>query len=62
MADLVTRIERGHAELDLLVNNAGYVELDEIVDLEPDVLDRHIAIKLIAPMQLTRYPTINTTP
>lgn len=54
VADLVARIERDHAGLDLLVNNAGYVEPGDITDLAPDVLDRHIAINLIAPMQLTR--------
>jgi short-subunit dehydrogenase len=54
VADLVARIERDFATLDLLVNNAGYVEPGDIADLDAPVLDRHIAINLVAPMQLTR--------
>jgi short-subunit dehydrogenase len=54
VADLVARIEGDFANLDLLVNNAGYVEPGDIADLDAAVLDRHIAINLIAPMQLTR--------
>jgi short-subunit dehydrogenase len=51
---LARKIESEFSDLDLLVNNAGYVEPGDIADLEPDVLDRHIAINLITPMQLTR--------
>lgn len=54
VAELCSVIERDHADLALLVNNAGYVEPGDVADLEPQVLDRHIAINLIAPMQLTR--------
>lgn len=54
VAELVARIEGEFSDLDLLVNNAGYVEPGDIADLDAAVLDRHIAINLIAPMQLTR--------
>lgn len=54
VAMLAALIEGEHADLALLVNNAGYVEPGDVADLAPDILDRHIAINLIAPMQLSR--------
>ncbi len=54
IAALAAFIEGEHADLALLVNNAGYVEPGDVADLAPDILDRHIAINLIAPMQLSR--------
>lgn len=54
VSELCATIERDHPDLALLVNNAGYVEPGDVADLEPQVLDRHIAINLIAPMQLAR--------
>lgn len=53
-AALASMIEQDHSDLALLVNNAGYVEPGDIDALAPDILDRHIFINLIAPMQLTR--------
>ena len=52
--ELAGRIERDHADLALLVNNAGYVEPGDITDLDADEVDRHVLVNLIAPMQLTR--------
>ena len=52
VAALCATIERDHADLALLVNNAGYVEPGDAADLAPDILERHIAINLVAPMQL----------
>ena len=54
VAELCSKIENEFSHLDLLVNNAGYVEPGDIADLDAPVLDRHININLIAPMQLTR--------
>lgn len=54
IAALADMIERDHADLALLVNNAGYVEPGDADTLAPDVLDHHIFINLIAPMQLCR--------
>lgn len=54
VAALSGLIETEHGDLALLVNNAGYVEPGDIADLGSDVIDRHIAINLIAPMQLAR--------
>ena len=51
---LCDKIENEFSDLDLLINNAGYVEPGDIADLDAPVLDRHININLIAPMQLTR--------
>ena len=53
-ASLAALIENQHSDLALLVNNAGFVEPGDVADLDPVALDRHIAINLIAPMQLTR--------
>ena len=53
VAELCATVERDHGNLALLVNNAGYVEPGDVADLAPEVLDRHIAINLTAPMQLT---------
>ena len=52
--DLAGRIERDHADLALLVNNAGYIEPGDITDVSADDLDRHVLVNLVAPMQLTR--------
>lgn len=52
VAALASLIEAEHSDLALLVNNAGYVEPGDAADLKPDVLERHIAINLVAPMQL----------
>lgn len=51
---LAARIERDHADLALLVNNAGYIEPGDITELSPDDIDRHVLINLVAPMHLTR--------
>lgn len=53
IAALAAAIETAHSDLDLLVNNAGFIEPGDADRLAPDVLDRHIFINLIAPMQLT---------
>jgi len=53
IAALCATIERDHADLALPVNNAGYIEPGDVADLAPEILDRHIAINLTAPMQLT---------
>ncbi len=57
IASLAATIEREHGELALLVNNAGFVEPGDADALAPEILDRHIFINLIAPMQLTRAAT-----
>lgn len=51
---LAQRIESDHAELSLLVNNAGYIEPGDVVDLDDALLERHVRINLIAPMRLSQ--------
>lgn len=51
---LAERIERDHADLDLLVNNAGYIEPGDVASLSAEDIDRHALVNLVAPMQLTR--------
>ncbi len=46
-------IETEHSDLDLLVNNAGIIRPGDIADLEADVIERHITVNLLAPMQIT---------
>lgn len=52
VASLCQTLQRDHPDLALLVNTAGYVEPGDAADLSPDILERHIAINLVAPMQL----------
>jgi len=54
IAALAAAIERDHADLEILVNNAGYIEPGDAHELAPAVLDRHLMINLAAPMQLAR--------
>lgn len=42
------------ADLDLLVNNAGIIRPGNVVDLDFDIIERHIAVNLVAPMRLTK--------
>lgn len=51
---LAQRIENGELDIDVLVNNAGFISPGNIADTNPDLLTRHISINLIAPMRLTR--------
>lgn len=46
-------IEEEHADLDVLVNNAGIIRPGDVADLDADVIDRHINVNLLAPMQIT---------
>ena len=47
-------IEDAHRDLTLLVNNAGFIEPGDVDVLSPELLDRHIAVNLLAPMHLSR--------
>ena len=48
-------VQRDYADLNLLINNAGYVEPGNVYELSAaDLGIRHVMINLIAPMQLTR--------
>ncbi|WP_374572731.1 SDR family NAD(P)-dependent oxidoreductase [Phenylobacterium sp.] len=51
---LARTIAEDHPDLDLLVNNAGYVEPGDVAELDPEVLDRHVMINLLAPMRLAQ--------
>lgn len=51
---LCDRIEHDLGPLDLLVNNAGYIEPGDVAELSATAVERHIQVNLIAPMQLTR--------
>ena len=52
--EFAASVERDHADLDLLVNNAGYIEPGDVAELDADEIDRHAMVNLVAPMQLTR--------
>jgi short-subunit dehydrogenase len=58
ITDLAGRIARDYPDLDLLVNNAGYIAPGEVTELDPDDLDRHVSIMLLAPMHLARAAAI----
>ncbi|MCA0332236.1 MAG: SDR family oxidoreductase, partial [Actinobacteria bacterium] len=47
-------LEAEHADVDLLVNNAGLINPGTIDDVTQADIDRHINVNLLAPMQLTR--------
>lgn len=52
ISDLADQISTAYRDLDLLVNNAGYIAPGDVVDLTPAELERHVYINLLAPMQL----------
>jgi len=52
--DVADWIEREHADLDLLVNNAGVIQPGEVDAVSTGDIDRHINVNLLAPMHLTR--------
>lgn len=58
IAELADRIMSEYRDLDLLVNNAGYISPGEVADLDAAELDRHVLIMLLAPMQLARAAAI----
>lgn len=58
IAELADRITSEHPDLDLLVNNAGYISPGEVADLDAADLERHVFIMLLAPMQLARAAAI----
>jgi short-subunit dehydrogenase len=58
IAELAERITSEHPDLDLLVNNAGYISPGEVADLDAADLERHVFIMLLAPMQLARAAAI----
>ncbi len=58
IAELAERITRDHPDLDLLVNNAGYISPGDVADLAATDLERHVLIMLLAPMQLARAAAI----
>ncbi|MCW5728285.1 SDR family oxidoreductase [Parvibaculum sp.] len=51
---LCTAIMRDHADLDVLINNAGIGIPGAVADLDQEVLDRHLEINLRAPVRLMR--------
>lgn len=58
IAELSDHITAELPELDLLVNNAGYIAPGDIAELDPRDIDRHVLINLLAPMQLTRAAAV----
>lgn len=54
LGDLVALIHSDFSDLALLVNNAGYIEPGDVIDLDGDLLDRHVRINLVAPMRLSQ--------
>lgn len=55
----LTALIAGEPELELLVNNAGIIEPGNVVDLDYQVMHRHVAINLLAPMRLSQAAAIN---
>jgi short-subunit dehydrogenase len=51
--DVAQWIESDHADLDLLVNNAGIIRPGDIDVVSADDIERHITVNLLAPMQIT---------
>lgn len=51
---LCAAIARDHADLDVLINNAGIGIPGAVADLDQDLLDRHLEINLRAPVRLMR--------
>jgi short-subunit dehydrogenase len=51
---LSQQIERGDLDVDLLVNNAGFIRPGTIADADPDIVTRQISINLVAPIRLTQ--------
>lgn len=54
LAELCGRIVEEYSDLDLLVNNAGYIAPGDVTDLSAADIERHVFINLLAPMQLSR--------
>lgn len=51
---LIRYVQDRHPDLEVLVNNAGYIKPGDYLDLPEDELEKHIAINLTSPMRLTR--------
>ncbi|MDP2124465.1 MAG: SDR family NAD(P)-dependent oxidoreductase [Parvibaculum sp.] len=51
---LCATIARDHADLDILINNAGIGIPGAVIALDQDLLDRHLEINLRAPVRLMR--------
>jgi len=51
---LCATIAREHADLDVLINNAGIGIPGAVADLDQDLLDRHLEVNLRAPVRLMR--------
>ena len=51
--DVAAWIAAEHADLDLLVNNAGIIRPGDVSDVTADDIDRHVNVNLLAPMQIT---------
>lgn len=58
IAELADRIISEYRDLDLLVNNAGYMSPGDVADLDAAELERHVLVMLLAPMQLARAAAI----
>ncbi|MBC8073706.1 MAG: SDR family oxidoreductase [Deltaproteobacteria bacterium] len=46
--------ELGDTQLDLLVNNAGLLEVDNLVELDLDVVRRQIEVNALGPLRVTK--------
>jgi NAD(P)-dependent dehydrogenase (short-subunit alcohol dehydrogenase family) len=53
-SDLFNEVERALGAVTLLVNNASLFEPDRAEDFSPDLLERHVAINLRAPLLLAQ--------
>ncbi|GAA2840536.1 SDR family NAD(P)-dependent oxidoreductase [Crossiella cryophila] len=53
-AQVIDTVGREFGGLDILINNAGVVDQTPIGGIDPTVLQRHLAVNLIAPIALTQ--------
>ncbi len=51
---LIRLVRENYPDLDVLVNNAGYIKPGDVLQLPAGELEKHIAINLTSPIQLTR--------
>ncbi|MDF1687758.1 MAG: short-subunit dehydrogenase [Parvibaculaceae bacterium] len=54
IARLSQRLEDAHNTVELLINNAGIGVPGSVTDIDPDLLQAHIDINLVAPMRLSQ--------
>ena len=52
--NLLRRVREEYPDLDVLVNNAGYIRPGDFLDLGVEEIERHMAVNLTSPVHLIR--------